>query len=45
MSKYSTAKLPDLDFALNCIENVYKAIVKLPLNSAIFAIIRADLQK
>jgi hypothetical protein len=47
MSKYSTAKLPDLNFALSNIEitNVQEGVVKLSPNSAIFAIIKADLQK
>jgi len=47
MCKYSTAKLPDLNFTLSCIEitNVEEGVVKLPPNSTIFAIIKADLQK
>jgi hypothetical protein len=46
MDKYSTAKLLGLNFILNCIEitNVEEGVVKLPLNSAIFAIIKADSQ-
>jgi hypothetical protein len=45
--KYSTAKLPDLNSTLNCIEitNVEEGVVTLPPNSAIFAIIKADLQR
>jgi hypothetical protein len=47
MCKYSIAKLPDLNFIINCIEvtDVEGVIVKLLPNSTIFAIIKADLQK
>lgn len=47
MCKYSTAKLPDLNFTLNYIEftNVEEEVVELPPNFTIFAIIKADLQK
>jgi hypothetical protein len=45
MCKYSTAKLLDLNFILNCIEvtDVEEGVVKLLPNSTIFAIIKADL--
>jgi hypothetical protein len=47
MCKYSTAKLLDLNFILNCIAvtDVEEVIVKLLPNSTIFAIIKAHLQK
>jgi hypothetical protein len=47
MCKYSTAKLLDLNFILNCIEitDFEEGVVKLPPNSMIFAIIKVDLQE